>query len=526
MVEENKLIKLREQFDAVRGDRIALERLIKKFCETFLIDNKRRPLRLRPMQIQIVAECLTNRYLMLLAPRGSGKSKALSVAITMWMYYYRSGEKIAIVAPQMKQCKIIFGDVVENFIESPVLSKIGIIHNVRHENDPILKLDGGSVAQPLPAETKREGQSIRGFHATFCVVDESPMIPDNLFESNIEPIVLAEEAPFINIGTPKTKDNHAYRYLFDKRYDHFTRKTFTYIEAMIKGDAYKTPYTKKDIEIKKKTWGEDSIKFRTEYLCEFIEHTGQFFTSDDFSRSVYKLDYFIRDPKNINGDTFVTVDLAQSHNSIVYALWEAGEKYGKDILFLRDLHEIKPPSSGIDPKLVRTTLLDYCRFFNCRAIILDSTGAGKTMFGDFKREAMEAGLMLKVIPFYFSINKAEQYAMYKHKLRGGYIMLPKTQALKKAFERKIMSKCMEQHFTISYGFAKDLKNVLIRAQQHRHDDFPDCLCMAPLLMGKVKHNPIVLGVTRDKAPRHAVRAYDFRALDEEFDKRKYGEGIG
>ena len=463
---------------------------------------------------------------MLLAPRGSGKSKALSVAVSMWLYYYRSGEKIAIVAPQMKQCKIIFTDVVENFTESPWLSKFGIIQNIRTENDPILKLKDGSMVVPLPAETKREGQSIRGFHATFCVVDESPMIPDNLFEGNIEPIVISEKAPFINIGTPKTKDNHSYRYLYDDRYTHFKSLIFTYKDAMVKGDAYDTPYTYEDMEIKKRTWGEDSIKFRTEYMCEFIEHTGQFFTSDDFVKSVYDLESFIKDPGDIKGDTFVTVDLAQSHNSIVYALWEAGMEKEKEVLYLRALTEIVPPSTGIDPKKLRADLLGYCRFFNCRAIVLDSTGAGKSMFADFRGEAIEDQMNLTVIPFNFSINKAEQYGDYKMKLRSGRIRVPKVQSLSRAHERKLMNKCMEQHFMISYGFAKDLKNLLIKAAPHRHDDFPDCLCMAPILMGKIKHVPVALGVTRkERDERSYMKTFDFHKIDGDFEKKKYGEGL-
>lgn len=526
MDNEERIKKLRNQFDEVRKDKVALERLIKTFSKRFLIDNKRRPLKLRPMQVQIIAECLSNRYLMLLAPRGSGKSKALSVAITMWLYYYRSGEKVAIVAPQMKQCKIIFMDVVENFTESPVLSGMNIISNIRTENDPILKMKDGSSAIPLPAETKREGQSIRGFHATFCVVDESPMIPDNLFESNIEPIVMSEKAPFINIGTPKSKDNHSYRYLYDDRYKHFKSLRFTYKDAMVKGDSYDTPYTEGDMKIKKRTWGEDSIKFRTEYLCEFIEHTGQFFTSDDFADAVYDLNYFIRDPKQLKGDTFLTVDLAQTHNSIVYALWEAGLEEEKEILYLRNIKEIIPPSTGINPKSLRAELLEYCKFFNCRAIVIDATGAGKTMFADFKGEALDSGLNITVIPFNFSINKAEQYADYKMKLRSGKIKLPKAQNLAKAHERKLMNKCMEQHFMISYGFAKDLKSLLIKANKNRHDDFPDCLCMAPLLMGKVKHVPVVLGAKRQhKEPKHYIKTYDFHKIDGEFEKRKYDGGI-
>jgi len=528
MTNKQEWLKLRKKFDLVRKDKLALERLVKNFCYAFLVDYKGRPLKLPPMQIQIVIECLSNRYLMLLSPRGSGKSKALSVAVTIWIYFYRSGEKVGVVAPQMKQCKIIFNDVVENIRTSPMLSEFKFIKTLRTENEPILIVDGGSVVQPYPAETKREGQSIRGFHATFCVVDESPSIPDHLFDANIEPIVLANRAPFINIGTPKTKDNHTYKYLYDDRYKHFKRLRFTYKHAMVKGDAYETPWSEEDIEIKKKTWGEDSIKFKTEYLCEFIEESGQFFISNDFT--FYKLKHFVRNPKELKGDTFITVDLARRHNSVVIALWEAAKKGDMDVLLLRDLKEIRPPKGGIDPRKLRGELINYGMFYKARGIVLDATGSGTDFVSDLKHDARTAEYSVKIIPFIFDINKAAQYSMYKMKLISGEILIPKPSSMTRAHERRIMDRCMEQHFNISYSFAKDLKHVLIRSEKHRHDDFPDCMCMAPLLMGKVKHTTTVLGAKRDKSfipdKNEAFHSHYAQDYSNDFDKEKYGGGIG
>lgn len=517
--------KLRKEFNLVRKDRKSLERLIINFCKAFLVDHKGRPLRLRPIQIQIVVECLTNRYLMLLSPRGSGKSKALSVAVTIWAYFYRSGEKIIIVAPQMKQCKIIFNDVITNITTSPILSKTKMIKTLRTENEPILVVDGGSSVIPYPAETKREGQSIRGVHATFCVVDESPSIPDNLFDANIEPIVLANRAPFINIGTPKTRDNHTYKYLNDDNYDHFKRMTFTYVDAMDKGDAYETPWSEEDIEIKKNTWGVDSVKFRTEYLCEFIEETGQLFSANDFH--FYNLDAFYRDPKMLKGETFLTVDLARTRNSVIIALWEAITVKDKDVLVLRDIKEIIPSKKkgGLDPDKVKAAIVEYGIFFRVSAMVIDATGDGNTMYNNVKKEYRERQISVRVLPFVFTINKAEHYAKYQQHVRMGSILLPRPSSLKKAHERAKMDKCMQQHFELSFSFAKDLRHLLVKNEKHRHDDFPDCMSMSYLLMGKVKHVTTVLS-TEQKVnflPDQKRGQLPLRGrFDSDFDKEKYG----
>ena len=524
MFEDQDLIGLRREFDKARKSVVVLEQVIKNFCELFLIDNRNRPLKLRPMQIEIVRKCFMNRHVMLLAPRGSGKSKALSVAATMWLYFYRSGEKVGIIAPQMKQARLIFDDILDNFLRSPILSRMGILKNHRTENNPIIVMDGGSFAIPFPAETKREGQSVRGFHATFCIVDESPMIPDNLFEANIEPIVMAHRAPFINIGTPKNKDNHSYRYMYSDKYGHFERLKYDYKDALVVGDAYETPWDPKDIEIKKDTWGEDSIEFRTEYMCEFIESSGQFFTSDTFANSLYKIDKFARNSKNLPGRLAMTMDIADSHNSIVYALWETVIEDDEDILYLRDVHEIRPPRAGIEPARLRTVVLDYAAFYGATELVMDATGAGKIMFRDLKTDVRNRGMQFKIRPFFFSRNKGEQYSEYKLKLRSGRIRLPRPDSLQKRGEGRMMDKALEQHYNISYSFSKDMKSFLIAPAKHRHDDFPDCFCMSPLLLGRKKHNPRVLGANRNKEyrPKSSRVPMSVKTIpNDEFSRQKY-----
>ena len=71
---------LEDVFEKCRTDEAKMAQLVRAFCDTYLIDNKKRPLKLRPMQEEIIVKALTHREngaqrkLAVLAPRGSGKS--------------------------------------------------------------------------------------------------------------------------------------------------------------------------------------------------------------------------------------------------------------------------------------------------------------------------------------------------------------------------------------------------------------------------------------------------------------------
>ena len=47
---------LEEIFEKCRHSEDKMLKLVKAFCETYLIDNKQRPLRLRPLQEQIIVK--------------------------------------------------------------------------------------------------------------------------------------------------------------------------------------------------------------------------------------------------------------------------------------------------------------------------------------------------------------------------------------------------------------------------------------------------------------------------------------
>ena len=255
-------VALEDLFEDVRTDERKMLQLIRSFCNTYLIDDERRALKLRPLQEEIIVKALCypdgdpekHRKMAILAPRGCGKSFALSVATVIYMFFKRFRDLIFILAPSEDQAALIFNYVYRHFADNAFLDSL--ISNYKFHNKPHIRMKGGTLLRRAPLAPSNQGQAIRGQHPTFLIVDESPLIDDKLFVDNVEPCIMAHKAPFINLGTPKSKENHMYRYLYDDSYkDSFEQLHFTWKDAIVQGMAYTAPYTEEDMLTKMLEWG-------------------------------------------------------------------------------------------------------------------------------------------------------------------------------------------------------------------------------------------------------------------------------
>ena len=172
-------------FKQCRQKKSKMRKLVRAFCSAYLLDANQRPLKLRPLQESIILEALIERKdgrqtkLAILAPRGSGKSYALSVAVTIYMFFNRFRDLVFILAPTEDQAALIFNYVYRHFADNAFLN--GLVSNYRFHNKPNITLKGGTIMRRAPLAPTNQGQAIRGQHPTFLVVDESPLIDDKLF---------------------------------------------------------------------------------------------------------------------------------------------------------------------------------------------------------------------------------------------------------------------------------------------------------------------------------------------------------
>jgi len=485
---------LEQIFEKCRYNEDKMLLLVRGFCQTYLIDNKQRALILRPLQEEIIVKSLTypkggkQRKLAILAPRGSGKSYALAVAATIYMFFKRFRDLVFILAPSEDQASLIFNYVYRNFKDNNFLNSL--VANYRFHNKPNITLKGGTVMRRAPLAPTNQGQAIRGQHPTMCIVDESPLIDDRLFVDNVEPAILSNKAPFINLGTPKSKENHMYRYLYDEAYESsFTRLHFTWRDAIVKGDAYAPPYTENDMLDKMMEWGEDSIYWKTEYECEFVESVSNIFTPEKLKDCFDDYEPWTREtlidggeyPSNIT----VGVDVGKSINSTVITGW-AREKYmgpdnSEDFARLVYIEEISPKSGGHDIPYQRKRIINVCRVLRADKLIVDCTGIGGAIEQDLRIECINSSPQINFVPFIFTGgprgSKTQIYRDYVSYVQQKRIKVPTPENLL-PHQKRLVLKWYAEHRDLEYVMDASNKTEKISAPTGKHDDYCDSSVMA------------------------------------------------
>ena len=469
-------------FEECRHSEEKMKKLVRAFCQAYLVDNKQRPLKLRPLQEDIIVKSLTHpkhskqRKLAILAPRGSGKSYALAVAATIYMFFKRFRDLIFVLAPSEDQAALIFGYIYRNFKDNKFLDSL--VDNYKFHNKPHIRMKGGTLLRRAPLAPSNQGQSIRGQHPTFCIVDESPLIDDKLFIDNVEPAIVSNMAPFINLGTPKSKDNHMYRYLYDDAYaDTWTRLHFTWRDAVKEGDAYSPAYTEEDMLTKMLEWGEDSIYWRTEYECEFVESISNVFNPEKIKACFdeYRLST-LEEPIGGGNHCTVAVDIGKSVNSTVISVWALQKDDFGDIARLIYLEEINPRTGGHDIPYQRKRIMDVARSFGAGRVIIDATGIGGAIEQDIRMECISSSPQIQFIPFIFTGgprgSKTQIYRDYVSFMQQLKIKIPNPDNLD-MHQRKVVNKWFREHVDLEYVMDAANKTERISAPDGKHDDYCD-----------------------------------------------------
>ena len=487
-------IELENIFEQCRHDEEKMLKLVKAFCEAYLIDNKSRPLKLRPLQEIIVVKSLTHneeglqRKLAILAPRGSGKSYALAVAVTIYMFFKRFRDLVFILAPSEDQAALIFNYVYRNFIDNKFLDSL--VDNYKFHNKPHIRMKGGTMMRRAPLAPTNQGQAIRGQHPTFCIVDESPLIDDKLFVDNVEPAIVSNKAPFINLGTPKSKENHMWRYLYDDAYsEKWTRLHYTWRDAIDKGEAYSPPYTEEEMLDKMLEWGEDSMYWKTEYECEFVESVSNVFTPEKIKGCFENYELTTREELVTRGDfgspITIGVDVGKSVNSTVITGWRLekfdGPDGGGNLARLIYVEEINPKSGGHDIPYQRERIMDVAINLGASRLIVDCTGIGGAIEQDLRVACINSSPQIQFIPFIFTGGprgtKTQVFRDYVSFVQQKIIKVPDPNTLP-AHQKRLINKWFREHIDLQYTMDIANKTEKIAAPDNKHDDYCDSSVIA------------------------------------------------
>ena len=152
-----------------------------------------------------------------------GKSEVTAMAIVYTMISRK--EKILIIAPSAKQANIIMGKVIDHFFDNPVLTSMleadQQLDKLKQERSKKrLVTRNGSEVMLLTAEArnvKKQATSLMGFGATIVVVDESSLIPDEMFSKILRMVGGVKNGKLVQLSNPFEK-NHFWRALESDRY--------------------------------------------------------------------------------------------------------------------------------------------------------------------------------------------------------------------------------------------------------------------------------------------------------------------
>ncbi len=153
-----------------------------------------------------------------------GKSDVTSMAIIMAALERK--EKILIVAPSEKQASIIMGFVITHLFDNPLITSMmtydpGSLERLKEERSKKrITFRNGSEIFILTAnvrELKKNATDLMGFGCTLLIVDESGLIPDNMFAKILRMVGGFERGKLVQLGNPFEK-NHFARAFKQERY--------------------------------------------------------------------------------------------------------------------------------------------------------------------------------------------------------------------------------------------------------------------------------------------------------------------
>jgi len=152
-----------------------------------------------------------------------GKSEVAAMALVMVAMERK--EKILIISPSIKQSSIIMGKVIDHLFDHPYLTGMieyhGRLEQLKQERSKRrITMRNGSEIMILTAEARtvsKQAKSLMGFGASIVLVDESSLIPDELFSKILRMVGGIEGGKLIQLGNP-FEHNHFGRAFKSDRY--------------------------------------------------------------------------------------------------------------------------------------------------------------------------------------------------------------------------------------------------------------------------------------------------------------------
>ena len=196
---------------------------------------------------------------LLVVHRQGGKSAVAAVA-AVHAALYTAGALVLVVSPSQRQSQLLFHTIITLY------RSLGRPVPAESENVLSITLENGSRIIALPADAV----TIRGYSAvTLLIIDEAAFVPDDTMAA-VRPMLAVSSGRLLAMSTPFGRRGFFYQASKSKEW----RVTTVTADQCPR-------ITKAFLEDERNALGH--WRYRSEYMCEFVDIAGMAFDSDDIA---------------------------------------------------------------------------------------------------------------------------------------------------------------------------------------------------------------------------------------------------
>ena len=321
---------------------------------------------------------LNNRYSVITAPRGHGKTFMLGVVYPLWIVTYQHDKQVMIVGEALdRHAKPILKQIKNMIHSTSVLSDL-----VPKEASAVWSKEEIDLSTGSTIFVRPNTSSIRGSHVDYVICDEVSLYQDHdVFYSCIIPATTNKKGKICSIGTPMTDLD-----LLAELHRNEQFASAEYAAIVNPGEKNQRPLWPERFpldELANLRLSMGNLKFEREYMCKKIPSETQLLPME-ILESNFLLDVPFVDRGEDQGIYFVGGDLAisqeKSADQTVFTVVEKKDGYG----IIREIKRMK----GAHIKEQKFTLRRLCDRFNPRRILLDKATFGESMVQEMRQEGI------------------------------------------------------------------------------------------------------------------------------------------
>lgn len=360
---------------------------IENYCKIVHVDKGIVPFMPYEYQKRLILDIHNNRFNILKAPRQCGKTTSVA-ALICWYLLFRANQTIAVLANKDKQAKEVLDRVKFMYENVPLWMQSGVVS----WNKTSIELENNNKI--VTAATS--SSAIRGMSITWAYLDEFAFVRNNLqeeFFTSTIPTVSSGETTKITITSTPNGYNLFYKIWTDatSKKNEFVPTSVHYSETPGRDEQW--------AEKQKAVLGE--LKFRQEYLTDFLGSSNTLISASHLSRLVYN------EPISVSDDGTYK-KYKESEPKRIYSIHvDVAEGVGGDYAAASVIDITNMPftvaatyrSNQIDPLALPALIKAIAEEYNNAYILVESNGIGKQvanqLFYDYEYEYVISSLMRK-----------------------------------------------------------------------------------------------------------------------------------